>query len=480
MKKRGLLVLLVSLFSVCLLFAFAACGTGGGQGGEEMGNTEKTAGTNGLEYTLSDDGSYICSGIGTATQANLEVASWYNNKWVTSIGLNAFKDCTELKSVTIPNSVTSIEGHAFEGCSALKSIAIPASVTSIGEAAFSQCAYLSKVSITELAAWCGISFGDAFANPLCYAGNLYLNGGLVTELVIPDSVTELGSYAFYGCTGLISVTIPASVTRIGGSSFGECNKLVEVCNLSGLTVTAGSTQNGFVAQLALNVYTAASGESKLNTTDDGYIFYVDGETAFLMGDTGTQASLTLPDTYNGRNYAVYRYAFSQRADLTSVTVGSGVEEIGEYAFNVCTGLQSVTIGEGVEEIGKYAFYSCMGLKSLMLGSGVREIGEHAFGYCMGLTGVVIPDGVTTLGSYVFFCCTGLTTVTIPDSVTEIGRAAFQLCAGLTSVSFRNTNGWQIFDSPDETNGTSIDVSTPATAAEYLTSTYNQAYWRRSV
>ena len=147
---------------------------------------------------------------------------------VKSIGQNAFRGCKGITSVTIPNSVTSIGSSAFYNCSGLTSVTIPNSVTSIGSSAFSDCSGLKEVHISDLATWCKISFGSYNANPLYYAHDLYLNGLLITDLVIPNSVTSIGSYAFSGCSGLTSVTIPNSVTSIGESAFYGCSGLKEV------------------------------------------------------------------------------------------------------------------------------------------------------------------------------------------------------------------------------------------------------------
>ena len=103
----------------------------------------------------------------------------------------------------------------------ITSVTIGDSVTSIGDSAFSGCSGLTKVHITDLAAWCTIEFSNSSSNPLCYANNLYLNDSLITDLIIPDSVTSIGDSAFSGYSGLTSVTIGNSVTSIGNSAINS-------------------------------------------------------------------------------------------------------------------------------------------------------------------------------------------------------------------------------------------------------------------
>ena len=141
---------------------------------------------------------------------------------VTAIGNSAFDNFSGLTSIDIPNSVTSIGEGAFWGCSGLTSITIPNSVTFIGDGAFHDCTGLTSVNIHDLDAWCKIDFNNFYSNPLYYAQHLFIDGEETTDLVIPESVTSIGGYAFYGCTGLTNVTIPNSVTSIGEEAFYNC------------------------------------------------------------------------------------------------------------------------------------------------------------------------------------------------------------------------------------------------------------------
>ena len=186
---------------------------------------------------------------------------------VTSIGNYAFSECSKLTSVTIPNSVTSIGIYAFYNCTGLTSVTIPNGVTSIGQFAFQNCTGLTAVHISDIAAWCKIAFGTSDANPLSYAHNLYLNGTLVTDLVIPNSVTSIGNNAFYNCRSLTSITIPNSVTSIGDGAFWYCSSLTSV------TIPNSATSIGKYAFSNCSSLTSITCEAVVSPTLEYNVFY---------------------------------------------------------------------------------------------------------------------------------------------------------------------------------------------------------------
>ena len=183
--------------------------------------TSLTSVTIGNSVTSIEDGAF--SSCRTLTSITIPDS-------VISIGEWAFSDCSSLTSVTIPDSVNEIGEWAFSSCTSLTSITIGNNVSSIGDNAFEDCTSLRRVDISDLSAWCKISFSDdnINANPLHYGAKLYLNGRELTDITIPSDITEIKNFTFYGCTSLTGVTIPDSVTSIGVWAFKECTSLTSV------------------------------------------------------------------------------------------------------------------------------------------------------------------------------------------------------------------------------------------------------------
>ena len=262
----------------------------------------------------------------------------YNDKTysVTSIGYGAFRACSDLHSITIPNSVTSIGVSAFRDCDGLTSINIPNSVTSLGDEAFYDCNYLETITIGN-----GVTRIENSAFVYCMA---------LTSITIPNNVTSIGPYAFYYCTELTTVNLGNSVASIEDFAFARCSSLYAIDFPNSLT----------------NI----------------------GEGAFSYSAVVT---VTIPDNVT----SIGTYAFGFCDTLTSVTIGNGVTSISEYVFGYCDTLMTVIIGSGVTSIEENAFNNCNELKDVYVSWNDLEgvsIDENAFSdiYYIGGVNLHVP------------------------------------------------------------------------------------------
>ena len=285
---------------------------------------------------------------------------------VTTIPGDAFSFCPGLKSVTISDGVTTIDDYAFAKCANLTRVVIPSSVNSIRTGAFWGCDALARVEITDLAAWCEMSYNSAsFERAAC----LYLNGAKVTDLIIPESVTFIQKSAFRGFASIDSVTIPAGVSSIHADAFKGCG--------------------------ALDVY---------------------------ISDLAAWCEIYLGQTYeSGEYYGPFdeiRHLYLNGKEITDLVVPNGVERVSKNVFENRSTIRSVTVPADVYSIQASAFAYCGGIRSVAIQNGVEVIDQRAFWNCAGMTSVIIPNSVTFIGDGAFSGCTGLTDVYYTGSYSQ--------------------------------------------------------------
>ena len=231
-----------------------------------------------------------------------------------------------------------------------------------------------------------------------------------TNYTIPNTVTTISAYAFYGCSDITSITLPNSTTSISNHSFASCS------NLTSITIPESVTSIGDNAFCdCKNLASVTIPNSVTSIGDDAF--------------KGCSGIISL--TYNTNAIGS---AFYDNTSLKIINIGNSVTSIGVAAFRDCSGLTSVTIPESVTSIGDRAFYYCRSLTSINIPNSVTSIGDDAFRGCSKLTSITIPESVTSLGNAAFRDCSGLTSVTIPNSITSIGHYAFEGCRNLTSVT----------------------------------------------
>lgn len=454
----------------------------------------------GLDYTLRTNNScnyYEVSGIGSCFDTKISIPETYNNLPIKSIGRRAFAGCTEITSITIPDSVTSIYYAAFSDCSGLISMTMGNGVTFIGDSVFSYCSSLTTIILPDNVTSIGkFAFGfckrltsisipnslmsigtDAFSacssltyneyDNAYYLGNetnpyiVLLHAKNVSSCEINDKTKFIYDYAFASCSSLTRITIPDNVVNIGNGAFNECKKLADIKIGNSVTSIGGYAFNKCANLTSITIPNGVT-----------YI----GVGAFVYCTNLT--SITIPDSV----ISVGNYAFGgcpiatasmpicavssiPKSSLKYVTITSG-ESIGDYAFENCTNLTRITLPNSVMSIGSGVFNGCSKLKYTEIGDGyylgnssnqylilvkikdkkianyaindkTKFIYDYAFSGCTNLTRIEIPNSVTSIGNYAFRYCEGLTSITIPNSVTRIGSGAFLECNSLTYNEYDN-------------------------------------------
>ena len=289
-------------------------------------------------WTITDKGVLTISGTGPIddydiftprpwTKYQSSITMVVIKKGVTSIGLYAFNDCTNLTTVTIPNSVTIIRDDAFCGCGSLTSVTIPSSVTYIAGSAFLSVPNVNYKGKVTGSPWGAKTINGCVDGLLVYTNsskkNLSACSFAAEAITIPNSVTSIGNHAFGGCRNLTSVVIPNSVTNIGDHAFEYCSNLT---------------------------------------------------------------SVTISNSVTSIEFRTFYDCFS----LTAVTIPNSVTNIGEAAFDGCYSLTTINIPNSVTNIGEAAFANCSSWTSVTIPNSVTSIGESAFLACSSLS-ITLPE-----------------------------------------------------------------------------------------
>lgn len=395
MKRKGILG---GIIVVVLILVLTLAVGGGSVSAEEAtiiasGYCGKD-GSN-VTWTLDSAGLLTISGEGEMTYP-IPWISWRDNikcvvieNGVTSIAERAFSQCTRLTSVTIPRGVISIGESAFQGCTGLISLTLPDSVASMGKSAFYGCTGLTEIYYNAKA-----------VENLSWSDIVFWNAGISSEglrVIIGDSVERIPSNLFNSCTGLAGVTVGSGATSIGDGAFKSCTGMTSLTIGSNVTSIGNSAFSGCTGLTEI-IYNARKVSDLDQSTN---AFYDAGAASEGIAVKFGEDVEVIPA------YLFYTNTPTPEINVVSVSVGSGVTEIGECAFCNCVNLRSLELGDSVSTIGNEAFASCHELSSITGGGGVTQIGHNAFRYCSSLQILSIGEKVTTIGSNAFYKCSGI-------------------------------------------------------------------------
>lgn len=497
---------------------------------------------------ITDIPAYICRNLTSLKKVVIPDSA-------TLIGKAAFSGCTSLENITITN-VETIGTEAFKNCSSLVLDGLPENIVSVYGNAFYNC---GNVVIPELPDTLKYVYDDALkgcqvAETLEISVNMVNAEGLdgVKKLVFEEGRTSISASLFGDFESLEEVVLPQSLTYIGSRTF-------EGCPLKTITIPKGVNS----CPGLLNVYGPAFEYSNIETiifeegmetiphslcgyassiknivlpstikTIDQYAFYgtsvenlviPDGVVTLgtsCFADCGSLKTLSIPSTVTSAGSALVgsafefgaletvtftgdwvdipqsifancgnlktvvlpdtvktigMYAFYECGSLTTINFPDGLESIGDSAFNGCTALTEVTIPNSVTYLGSEdasgfgSAFEYSGLETVRLQEGITEIPAYAFIHCENLKNINLPSTLTKIGDYAFDYCYSLESIDLPDSLTELGMCAFANTTGLKSISIPKnltTFGWVVGGGPFEYSGITEATIEDGAAAIY--------------
>ena len=380
-----------------------------------------TCGEN-VTWTLDDQGTVTISGSG-------EIIDFVD--FGPDESLSPFRGKESIKKVIIEDGITHIGRVCFEDCKNLVEIVIPESVESVGDDAFQYTPWLTK---------------QREENNIVIAGKTIIaSEGCTGELIIPDGVKRIASYAFYN-RRITSVVIPDSVTDIGSRAFSSSGITVASLGNGVKTITLDVFSEckelrsvylgSSVETIQMNAFGKCGKLAKFEVSSDnphyssiGGVVYNKAGDSIVLIPSGIE-SIDIPAAVT----SISNNAFNGCTNLKNVTIPESVTSIGDGAFDGCSVLESIVIPNSVTNIGSSAFDGCSSLKKVVLPVGLTYIPSYCFGFCSSLEEFVVPDSVTSIGASAFYCCRKLKCLVLHDNIEEIKDNAFEYCDSLVNFS----------------------------------------------
>ncbi len=437
--------------------------------------------------TLVKDQTSGNSVYGSYINVTVPASVYYNNYTypVTTIGSNAFESCSNLQSVTLPNSITAINSSAFYYCTKLGSVNLPEGLTSISQYAFYNCnldtiiipstvtsignkAFQSNPikSVTWLPANCSIGTDDSapfystssqiksftFGNQVqTIPAYLCKNMSQLDTIVIPPSVSSLGQYAFMyctslksinlpvtqktlpisfleGCTSLESIELPATLTTINQDAFYGCSKLANVTLHEGITtINQRAFFNCKLTNITIPQTVTSIGSKAFQGNPTTSVTWLPKTCSIGSDDSApfysTNSKIT-SFTFGDSVEVIPAYLCKYMSLLDTIVLPPSVSSLGQYAFMYCTSLKSINLPVTQKTLPISFLEGCTSLESIELPATLTTINQDAFYGCSKLANVNLHEGITTINQRAFYGCK-LAAVTIPQTVTYIGSKAFQ-------------------------------------------------------
>ena len=403
------------------------------------------------------DGHTVTAIGNRAFKGNLRLAAVTIPDTVTEIGQDAFSGCTGLTSIKLPKNLKTLERDAFRGCTGLTSVLIPKTVENTHYyydgiySPFRGCNNLQEVKFEDgmtripnsILCFCAAKLNIVIPDSVTEIGEAaFLNSGIVA-VTIPDAVTEIEEDAFRGCTGLTDIKLPDSVVNIGTKIFANCTSLTDVTLPNAWELIPASTFEGCTALEKL----------------------VLPESVQYIRDGAFKNCTALKEiVWSKAPELIDSNAFYNCDAITEMDIPATVTSVGYQAFYDCDGLTKITIPDGVTSLGDSVFYDCDALTDVKLGAGITTIPASAFRHCDALEQLTVPRRVTAIKDNAFKDSVKFSSITIPRSVTSISANAFSYLdkltiygvAGTYAETFANTNSIKFVDRQVSATSASLD------------------------